>query len=192
MELHDLFFKAATEAIYREDSDLRSLFERNGDTYENLHHGIGILFETTYVFTIYKKLLYDRFPHKVLWECPYPTQNSLKADLAFSNADEDGDDMPSTLIEVKLWGKGQDITGIVGDIKKLNASAAKNKWLFIICLDRHNKEQDIESIRKEVSNLPNSALQLLNAMTLQSKWHEDAKHKLIDVDILLFNMSGQI
>jgi hypothetical protein len=127
MELYEQFFKISLDAIAQEDLALRALFELNEEKYEDQHHGIGFLFETTYVYLIYKRLLADKFPAKVIWECSYPSQPRKLADLGLM-----ADGHITSLIEFKLWKKEND-KQLVADIAKLNLEQKGiNKWLLVL------------------------------------------------------------
>jgi len=196
METEDRFFKIATDAIFKEDSDLRFLFELDEDKYKKLHHGIGLLFETTHVFIIYKKLLSERFSKKVLWECSYPSNSRQHADLGiYSNPD---DKNPTHLIEFKLLTKGEDSREILNDIQRLASEPeVDHKLLFIIYFDP-GKQENSASIKeflidalKVIPNDKEIRLELLNDAMFKSKWYDDNHdgYKLINIFFLLFKIS---
>jgi hypothetical protein len=182
MELHDQFFEIAFDAIAREDADLRVLFELNQGKYDDRHHGVGFLFETTYVYLVYKHLLSEKFPAKVIWECKYPSIRSQHADLGLMI-----DGPLTSLIEFKLLTKERkSYEEIVRDIKRLHAEQkAGNKWLFVLSF-RGNKKENLEYLISR-----NPTLKLLRDATITSKWYDSkqCQHKLLNVDFLFFELS---
>ena len=177
MEPFDRFLKIAFDAIAEEDSKLRKLFEINGDKYRDHHHSIGILFENTYVYLVYKSLLAERYPLKVIWECPYPSKPTQHADLGFI-----ADTQIRSLIEFKLWTEENDHR-IVFDIEKLTAEKqVETKWLFVLSFGG-NKQENVDYLLSR-----NRVLKLLADATLKSKWYDKklAAHKLLNIDFFLF------
>lgn len=180
MELQDQFFKITFDAIAREDADLRVLFELNQAKYGDHHHGVGVLFETTYVYLIYKQLLLEKFPAKVIWECPYPSRPTQHADLGLVV-----EGRLTSLIEFKLWTKETD-QQIVTDIEKLHLEQAPvNKWLFVLSFGG-NKKENLEYLTSR-----NPTLKLLRDATITSKWYDSKQfqHKFLNIDLLFFKLS---
>jgi hypothetical protein len=180
MELHDQFFKIAIDAIAREDADLRVLFELNQGKYGDHHHGVGVLFESTYVYLAYKQLLSEKFPAKAIWECSYPSNKGQHADLGLMV-----DGRLTSLIEFKLWTKESD-QQIVTDIEKLHSEKeAVNKWLFVLSFGG-NKKENLEYLISR-----NPTLKLLRDATITSKWYDSkqCQHKLLNFDFLFFELS---
>lgn len=127
------FFEFAYKAIEQEDIILRSLFGKsynNKKLYDNEHNGVCCLYETTFVYLIFKELLKNDFKYKVAWEEPYPSNKGLHSDLAL----KDDNGKIQAFIEFKIW-KENDCKSITDDINKLKTepkSEVPNKYIFVI------------------------------------------------------------
>ena len=121
------FFNTALEAITHEEIELNKLFELNQKFYQKHHHGVCSLYETTFVYLIFKELLKNEFPYTVFWEYPYPNNSNLHSDLALLN--ENGD--LEAIIEFKLWLKEDDLA-IQKDIEKLRTFTECQRYIFVI------------------------------------------------------------
>lgn len=122
-----IFYNVALEAIAHEEMELNKLFEANEKFYPKQHYGVCNLYETTYVYLIFKALLQYEFEHTVFWEFPYPNNSKLHADLAL--LDDKGE--LEALIEFKLWLKDDD-KAIQSDIEKLKTIQGCNRYIFIV------------------------------------------------------------
>lgn len=127
------FFEIAYTVIKQEDIILRKLFgetENNKKLYGKEHNGICCLYETTFVYLIFKALLENNFKYKVAWEEPYPSNKGLHSDLALKN----DKDKIQAFIEFKIW-KENDCKSITDDINKLKSepkNKVPNKYIFVI------------------------------------------------------------
>jgi hypothetical protein len=121
------FFNAVVSAIDNEEKELNTLFDANKDLYTKHHHGVCILYETTFVYLIFKDLLKREYPFIVYWEYPYPTNKKEHCDLALLNKNGDLD----SLIEFKIWIKDHD-KEIKSDVSKLKKENNCNKYINVI------------------------------------------------------------
>lgn len=122
-----IFFNAAVEAIQKEESELNQLFSASIDLYKRHHHGVCILFETTFVYLIFKELLKRKFPFMVYWECPYPGNKKEHSDMAILNKDG----TLEALIELKIWMQDHD-KEIKSDIYKLQKETGCKKYIVVL------------------------------------------------------------
>ncbi len=147
------FFEIAYTAIEQEDIILRKLFgetENNKKLYEKEHNGICCLYETTFVYLIFKALLENNFKYKVDWEEPYPSNKGLHSDLALK--DENGN--IQAFIEFKIW-QENNCKSITDDIKKLISEPntnVPNKYIFVIGYGGDLKENE-EYLKEQNANM---------------------------------------
>lgn len=127
----ELFYDIAFEAIKKEDLELRRLFrksENNQKLYDDEHKGICCLYETTFVYQIFKALMDNDFKYRVVWELPYECNSNWHSDLGLK--DEQG--ITKALIEFKIWNT-ESSNAIHNDIDKLRAeTSVDNKYIFVI------------------------------------------------------------
>ena len=126
-----LFYDIAYTAIEQEDIILRKLFnhsENNKKLYDNEHNGICCLYETTFVYQIFKALMENDFKYRIVWELPYKCNANWHSDLGLQ--DEHGN--TKALVEFKIWNK-ESSKEIHQDIKKLREETSiDNKYIFVI------------------------------------------------------------
>ncbi len=121
------FFKATVEAITKEERELNQLFNINRNLYQKHHHGVCNLYETTFVYLIFKQLLIQQFPYMVYWEYPYRSDKKEHSDIALLN----NEGKLEALIEFKIWTQNHD-RKIKADIAKLQKENGCNKYIIII------------------------------------------------------------
>jgi hypothetical protein len=80
--------------------------------YSDYHHGISMLFETTLVYVVVRKLLERNFPMEARWEDGYPSSRQL-VDLVLADQGE-----KRIAIECKFW-KTDDARDLKADAAKL-------------------------------------------------------------------------
>ena len=133
---HDmkLFYDIAFEAIEKEDLELRRLFTKtpnNEKLYNDEHRGICCLYETTFVYQIFKALMENNFKYRVVWEHPYKCNSNWHSDLALQEVRGE-DKITKALIEFKIWNT-ESSNAIQKDVKKLREEKEiKNKYIFVI------------------------------------------------------------
>jgi len=121
------FFNAIITTIQKEESELNHLFNLNKEFYQKHHHGVCILYETTFVYLIFKELLKQKYPFMIYWEYPYPGNKKEHCDLALLN--ENGS--LEALIEFKIWMQDHD-REIKSDIDKLQKQTGCKKYIVVI------------------------------------------------------------
>lgn len=123
----DTFFNATVDAIRKEEQELNQLFNINKDLYRKHHHGVCILYETTFVYLVFKELLKRDYPFMIFWEYPYPGNKKEHSDLALLNKDGELE----ALIEFKIWTQDDD-RKIKADIEKLQKETGCTKYIVVI------------------------------------------------------------
>lgn len=121
------FFNATVSAIQNEELELNQLFDTNKDLYQKHHHGVCILYETTFVYLIFKELLKQEYPFMIHWEYPYPGNKKEHSDVAL--LDKEG--KLEALIEFKIWIQEND-NQIKSDIYKLQSEKGCRKFIVIL------------------------------------------------------------
>lgn len=129
-----LFYDIAFEAIQKEDLELRRLFtksDNNKKLYNDEHNGICCLYETTFVYQIFKALLESNFKYRVAWELTYECNSNWHSDLGLQEIQGE-EKITKALIEFKIWNT-ESSYAIHQDIAKLRAeTSVDNKYIFII------------------------------------------------------------
>lgn len=169
------FFNSAFEAILYEENELNRLFKSNRIYYKNNHHGVCNLYETTFVYLIFKELLRKNYPFTVYWEYPYPSNTKNHCDLALLKEDGTLD----SLIEFKIWMKNDD-NSIKNDVLKLQRELGCKKYIFIIGYGGDIDENHKYLIRD------NSPLKLINKKNIKTKFFKTALNLIEDTDLNLF------
>jgi hypothetical protein len=169
------FFDAAYEAVKKEEKELNDLFALNKEYYKNNHHGVCNLYETTFVYLIFKELMREEYPFTVYWEYPYNTNKKLHCDLALLNKDGTLD----SLIEFKIWARDDD-SEIKNDIKKLQNEIGCKKYIFII-----GYGGDIEENHKYLCE-NNSSLRCIDQKQLKTKFFKTNLGRVEDNNLNLF------
>ena len=131
-----LFYDIAYTAIEQEDINLRKLFnhsENNKNLYDDEHNGICCLYETTFVYLIFKALMENDFKYRVVWEQSYQKNKKEKCDLVLEEKIENTDcNKTKALIEFKIWNT-ESSKAIHQDIEKLRTeTSVDNKYIFVI------------------------------------------------------------
>lgn len=130
----ELFYDIAFEAIKKEDLDLRRLFtksDNNKKLYNDEHNGICCLYETTFVYQIFKALMENDFKYRAVWELPYECNSNWHSDLGLQEVQGD-EKITKALIEFKIWNT-ESSYAIQQDVKKLKQEASvEDKYIFII------------------------------------------------------------
>lgn len=133
-----LFYDIAYTAIEQEDINLRKLFnhsENNKKLYNDEHNGICCLYETTFVYLIFKALMENDFKYRAVWEQSYQKNKKEKCDLVLEEKIENTEsnkNKTKALIEFKIWNT-ESSYAIHQDIAKLRAeTSVDNKYIFII------------------------------------------------------------
>lgn len=122
-------------AIKKEELELNQLFKKNSELYQNHHHGVCILYETTFVYLIFKELLKHEYPFKIYWEFPYPDNkkehypDNKKEHCDIGLIRNNGD--VEALIEFKIWTENHD-RKIKADILKLQKVTGCKKYIVIL------------------------------------------------------------
>ena len=169
------FFNSALEAISREEHELNELFKLNENYYNKNHHGVCNLYETTFVYLIFKELLRNEYPFTVYWEYPYPSNAKNHCDLAVLKEDGTLD----SLIEFKIWIKDDD-KGIKNDVLKLQKEQGCKKYVFIIGYGGENEENHKYLIRD------NAPLKLINKRSIKTKFFKTDLNIVTDNELNLF------
>ena len=129
-----LFYDIAFEAIKKEDLELRRLFrksENNQKLYDDEHNGICCLYETTFVYQIFKALMENDFKYRVVWELPYKCNSNWHSDLGLQEIQGE-EKITKALIEFKIWNT-ESSYAIHEDIAKLREeTSVDNKYIFVI------------------------------------------------------------
>lgn len=129
-----LFYDIAFEAIKKEDLELRRLFTKtpnNEKLYNDEHRGICCLYETTFVYQIFKALMENNFKYRVGWEHPYKCNSNWHSDLALQEIKGESKETIA-LIEFKIWNT-ESSKPIQNDVKKLREEKEiANKYIFVI------------------------------------------------------------
>ena len=169
------FFNAALEAIACEEHELNGLFKYNANYYKRSHHGVCNLYETTYVYLIFKELLRQAYPFTVYWEYPYPSNAKEHSDLALLN--EDG--TLEALIEFKIWTTDDD-RAIKRDVVKLQKESRCKKYMFIIGYGGDLEENHHYLIRD------GAPLKLVNKRSIPTKFFKVSLDAIEDNALNLF------
>lgn len=169
------FFNAAHEAIQKEEQELNNLFNLNKDYYKRNHHGVCNLYETTFVYVIFKELLKRQYPFTVYWEYPYPGDTKLHCDIGLLKGDGELD----SLIEFKIWIKDDD-KDIRNDILKLQKEKWCKKYIFIIGYGGDIIENDIYLCRDK------APLKIVDKKQLKTKFFKVSSSRIEDNELNLF------
>lgn len=169
------FFNSALEAILCEENELNELFKLNENYYKKSHHGVCNLYETTFVYLIFKELLRKEYPFTVYWEYPYPSNAKNHCDLALLKEDGTLD----SLIEFKIWIKDDD-KDIKNDVLKLQKELGCKKYVFIIGYGGDIGENHSYLIRD------NAPLNLVNKRSIKTKFFKTALNTVGDNELNLF------
>lgn len=169
------FFNAALEAIVCEEHELNGLFKFNEKYYKRNHHGVCNLYETTFVYLIFKELLRQAYPFTVHWEYPYPSHTKEHCDLALLN--EEG--TLEALIEFKIWTTDDD-RAIKRDILKLQKEHNCKKYIFIIGYGGDLEENHHYLMRDH------APLKLVNKRSIQTKFFKVVSNTIEDSALNLF------
>lgn len=132
----DEFFKLACSALEDEDDFLSSRmdaanrnhrFHEDHDQgfYEDYHRGVEILFETTLVYLVVRRLLGSSFPMEARWEDAYPGGRK-QVDLVLRDQAN-----RRVAIEFKKW-TIDPATPLFEDARKLDGLEADRRILFVI------------------------------------------------------------
>ncbi len=180
VNLEKLFFDAIMEAIQEEECELNRLFEQNSDFYKTVHHGVWQLYETSFVYAGIKNLLRRKFPQEVCWECPYPSNKNLHADMGLRGVAGEVSD----IIEVKLWLEDK-ADKIKRDIDKLRSEAC-GKYMMVINFGGF----DIAEVTEHVKFLTNTitGIQLVQEKSFLSKTYLK-EHAMRSVDVMMFKVN---
>jgi hypothetical protein len=171
----NVFFNAALEAILTEEHELNELFKLNASYYKRNHHGVCNLYETTFVYLIFKELLRIEYPFTVYWEYPYPGNTKNHSDLALLNEDGTLD----SLIEFKIWIRDDD-KDIKSDILKLQKEQNCRKYIFII-----GYGGDIDENHDYLTR-DNAPLRLINKRSIKTKFFKTSSNTVEDNELNLF------
>lgn len=169
------FFNYVFEAIEEEEKTLNRLFGSNSEYYMDNHHGVCNLFETTYVYLTFKKLLEKCFPFKVFWEYPYPSKKNNHSDIALITKEGE----LHSLIEFKLWINDSDY-GIKRDIEKLKSEDGCRKFIFVI---RYGG--DIEK-NHEYLMRDNPPISLVDKKGIKTRFYKYKKNIIEDTELNMF------
>jgi hypothetical protein len=175
----EMFFIRAVDAIREEEETLNHLFVENCKHYPKNHYGVCNLYETTYVYLVFKKLLETKFPLTFSWEYPYPGNQFEHCDAALLGADEKLD----SLIEFKLWLTDDD-KAIKADVLKLQKVGNEyRKYLFVIGYGGDIKE-NIDFL------LRNSLMKSVESERIITKFFNTEQSKIIDMplNLMLFEV----
>ena len=181
-ELETLFFKSVVQAVVNEEEELNNLFANNSEKYKTLlPYGVSCLFETTYVYIIIKQLLKNKFPLLASWEHPYPSNNSLKADLALLN---DKNDI-SSFVEFKIW-ESEDAKEIKSDIDKLlQETKVRDKYIVAIEYNSECINENDKFLKEELK------LDVIYKIQLISSFFEDDNNKQVPMNIYFTKINKQ-
>lgn len=169
------FFNSALEAISAEEKELNKLFKLNEKYYKNNHNGVCNLYETTFVYLIFKELLKNTYPFTVYWEYPYPGDTKKHCDIALLKEDGTLD----SLIEFKIWMKDDD-REIRNDILKLQGVQDCKKYIFIIGYGGDIEENHKYLIRNK------ALLRLVNKKGMTTKFFKSNLKVIEDIELNLF------
>lgn len=175
MNNSEIFFSAAKDAIQKEENELNQLFDMNKDYYKMNHHGVCNLYETTFVYLIFKELLRIQYQFTVYWEYPYPSNKKQHCDIAL--LDKNG--KLCSLIEFKIWIKDND-NAIKDDILKLQGEHGCEKYIFIIGYGGDIDENGGYLCRN------NAPLQIVNKTVLITKFFKIDSNKIEDNELNLY------
>lgn len=168
-------FEAAVVAIKKEEDELNQLFSMNKDLYPNQHHGVCILYETTFVYLTFKELLKQQFPFTANWEYPYPSNKCEHSDLALIN--EVGE--LEALIEFKIWKEDHD-RNIKQDICKLQRAPDCKNYIVVIGYGGDIVENDQFLLNSNIS------LNLIGKKGLTTKFYKTKQNLLADNELNAF------
>lgn len=173
-EFEKLFFKSVVQAVVNEEEELNNLFANNSEKYKTLlPYGVSCLFETTYVYIIIKQLLKNKFPLFASWEHPYPSNNSLKADLALLN---DKNDIIS-FVKFKIW-ESKDAQEIKSDIDKLKQETeVSDKYIVAIEYNSEHIDENRKFLKEELK------LDVIYKTQLITSFFEEDNNKLVPMNI---------
>ncbi|SHJ13442.1 hypothetical protein SAMN02745163_01387 [Clostridium cavendishii DSM 21758] len=179
----DDFFNYACEAIKEEEDILNQLFEKNQKLYKKEHNGICIMYETTYVYIIFKKLLSKSFDLRVSWEEPYPNARYLHSDIGLFR-----DNDLVALIEFKIWVQNND-NNIKADIAKLKGVKGIDKYIFIITYGGEHKA----NIKYLMESNKNEVTIIRTNTDIKTKFFYCKEQRFIDnnITILLMKVKEQ-
>lgn len=139
------------------------------------------MFETTYVYIIIKQLLKNKFPLFASWEHPYPSNNSLKADLALLN---DKNDI-SSFVEFKIW-KSEDAKEIKFDIDKLKQETeVSDKYIVAIEYNSEHIDENGKFLGDELG------LEVIYKTRLITSFFEDDNNKQVPMNIYFTKIKKQ-
>lgn len=175
MNNDEILFNAAYDAIQDEEKELNNLFDVNKDYYKKNHHGVCNLYETTFVYLIFKELLKRQYPFTVYWEYPYPSNSKQHCDLALISKDG----LLDSLIEFKIWVTDDDIV-IKNDISKLQKEKGCKKYIFIIGYGGNINENNNYLCRN------NAPLKIVNMKGVKTKYFKMSSNKVEDNELNLF------
>ena len=181
-ELEKLFFKSVVQAVVNEEEELNNLFANNSEKYKTfLPFGASCLFETTYVYIIIKQLLKNKFPLLASWEHPYPSNNSLNADLALLN---DKNDINS-FVEFKIW-ESEEAQEIKSDIDKLvQETKVRDKYIVAIEYNSECINENDKFIKEELK------LDVIYKTLLITSFFEDDNNKQVPMNIYFTKINKQ-
>lgn len=181
-ELEKLFFKSVVQAVVNEEEELNNLFANNSEKYKTLlPYGVSCFFETTYVYIIIKQLLKNKFPLLVSWEHTYPSNNSLKADLALLN---DKNDINS-FVEFKIW-ESEDAKEIKSDIDKLvQETKVRDKYIVAIEYNSECINENDKFLKEELK------LDVIYKTQLITSFFENDNNKQVPMNIYFTKINKQ-
>ena len=139
------------------------------------------MFETTYVYIIIKQLLKNKFPLLASWEHPYPSNNSLKADLALL----DDKNSINSFVEFKIW-ESEDAKEIKSDIDKLKQET-KDSDKYIVAIE-YNSEHIDENGKFLGEKL---GLEVIYKTRLITSFFEDDNNKQVPMNIYFTKINKQ-
>jgi len=155
------FFSVAVSALKQENKFLEEYFsacEKEFGFYKDRHQGIWILFETTMVYLIFRRLLCEKFPLEIKWEWPYPYPNKkCKVDIVLGH-----DKNNKAYIEFKTWSGNSVITKpknsklLEDDIRKLESLSEPNHgFVFLLWVDINLEkiEKTLERLQQKYNHL---------------------------------------
>jgi len=169
------FFEAALTAIKNEENELNQLFKANEKYYKKNHHGVCNLYETTFVYLIFKELMRMQYPFTVHWEYPYPSNTKEHCDLALLKEAGTLD----SLIEFKIWIEDDD-RRIKSDISKLQKEQDCKKYIFVIGYGGDIDEND-DYLTKN-----NPSLRLIKKDGLYTRFYKMASNMVENNKLNLF------
>lgn len=181
-ELEKLFFKSVVQAVVSEEEELNNFFANNSEKYKTLlPYGVSCLFETTYVYIIIKQLLRNKFPLLASWEHPYPSNNSLKADLALLN---DKNDINS-FVEFKIW-ESEEAQEIKLDIDKLvQETKVSDKYIVAIEYNSEHIDENGKFLGEKMG------LEVIYKTQLITSFFEEDNNKLVPMNIYFTKINKQ-